>query len=249
MSISTNPWQVQIQGSASDLEHLARHFTLPPAIIVKDDRGGGYLYESIAFAACSTSGDVLAVADEELSVLSGVLKLTRDSHEPLHTDAVYRLNSAGGRDVFVHITETLQIRCEVGEITVTVTDSQGNVVTRPSPPPRTVLLAGLATIDVAVAKAMRLLSAPDSKSWVGLYRLHEVIEADVGGERALKKRGWGSARDLKRFKHSANSVTVAGDAARHGKELELPPTHPMSEGEAIAYANYVLQAWLTAKGA
>ncbi|HEY8034028.1 MAG TPA: hypothetical protein VIF37_00375 [Methylobacter sp.] len=218
-------------------------------MVVKDDRDGEFLYESIAFATCSTSEEVLAVANEELSVLSGVLKLARDSFEPLRTGAVYRLNPAGGRDVFVRITETLQLRCEVEEITLTVTDNQGNVVISPSPPPRAVLIAALAATDIAVAKAMRLLSAADSKSWVGLYRLYEVIEADIGGGHALKKCGWGSARDLKRFKHSANSVTVAGDAARHGKELEVPPTHPMSEGEAVAYVNYVLQAWLAAKGA
>lgn len=96
---------------------------------------------------------------------------------------------------------------------------------------------------------MRLLAAPDHKSWVGMYRIHEVIEADVGSERALIKRDWGSEKDLKRFKHSANSVAVAGDSARHGREVEQPPKHPMSVDEAAAYLNYVLQSWLSSKGA
>lgn len=58
----------------------------------------------------------------------------------------------------------------------------------------------------------------------------------------------GSPEDLKRFKHSANSVTVAGDHARHGRELEQPPKKPMTPEEAIAYLNYVAQAWLASKG-
>jgi len=242
-------WQVQVQGWTSDLEHLGCHFASTSFRVSKDERVDGFLYESDSFAACQTSEDVLKLANDELSVLSGVLKMVRDSPEPLRTGGVYRRNAAGGRDVFLQIQETLHARAEFGEVTVTVTDADGNVITRPAPLPRTVTIALLAATDTAVAKAMRLLAAPDHKSWVGMYRLHEVIEADVGSENALKKRGWGSAQDLKRFKHSANSVTVAGDSARHGKEVEQPPKHPMSVDEAAAYLNYVLQLWLSSKGA
>jgi hypothetical protein len=249
MNMCSSAWQVQIHGWASDLEHLARHFASTPQRIVKDDRDGGFLYESESFEACHKSDDVLKLANDELRVLSGVLKITRDSPESLRTGAVYKSNASGGRDVFVHIQETLNVRVEMGEVTVTATDSEGNMITRPTPPPRTVAITRLAVADPSVAKAMRLVASPDHKSWVGMYRIHEVIEADIGGEHALKKCGWGSARDLKRFKHSANSVTVAGDAARHGKELDTPPTNPMSCDEAAAYLNYVLQSWLSSKGA
>jgi hypothetical protein len=249
MNASAFPWQVQIQGWGSDLEHLARHFESLPFRVVKDERDGGFVYESDAFTVCSTSEEVLAIAEREFCVLSGVLKLARGSHEPLRAGAVYKPNAAGGRDVFVHLHDTLQIRAELGDVTVTVTDAQGNVVTKPARPPRTIAIARLAATDAAVAKAMRLLSATDSQSWVGLYRIYEVVEADAGGEPAFKKRGWGSAGDLKRFKHSANSVTVAGDAARHGKELSSPPAKPMSSEEATAYVNYVVSPWLASKGA
>ncbi|HOB66928.1 hypothetical protein [Ottowia sp.] len=242
-------WQVQVQGWTSDLEHLVHHFVSTSFRVSKDERDGGFLYESDAFAACQTSEEVLTLANDELCVLSGVLKMVRNSPEPLRTGAVYRRNAAGGRDIFLHIQETLHARAELGEVTVTVTYADGNVITKPPPPPRTVAIAQLAVADVSVAKAMRLLAAPDHRSWVGMYRIHEVIESDLGSESALKKRGWGSAQDLKRFKHSANSVTVAGDSARHGKEVEQPPKHPMSVDEAAAYLNYVLQSWLSSKGA
>lgn len=249
MNQSPTLWQVQVQGWTSDLEHLARHFVSTSFRVSKDERDSGFLYESDSFAACQTSEEVLKLANNELCVLSGVLKMVRDSPEPLRTGAVYRRNAAGGRDVFLHIQETLHVRAEIGEVAVAVTDADGNVITRPAPPPRTVTIARLAVTDASVAKAMRLLAAPDYKSWVGMYRIHEVIEADVGSESALKKRGWGSAQDLKRFKRSANSVTVAGDSARHGNEVEQPPKHPMSVDEAAAYLNYVLQSWLSSKGA
>ena len=249
MNQSPDLWQVQVQGWTSDLEHLARHFSSTPFRFSNDQRDGGFLYASDSFATCQTSEEVLKLANDGLSVLSGVLKLMRDSPESLRTGAVYRRNASGGRDVFVHIQETCHVRAEFGEVTVTVTDADGNIITRPAPPPRTVTIAQLAATDSSVAKAMRLLAAPDHKSWVGMYRIHEVIEADVGSEHALKKRGWGSAQDLKRFKHSANSVSVAGDSARHGKEIERPPKHPMSIDEAAAYLNYIVQSWLSSKGA
>ena len=249
MNMRTGTWQVQVQGWVSDLEHLARHFTATRSRVVKDDRGDGYLYESDAFSVCQGSEDVLNVANEDFRVLSGVLKLVRDSPEALRSGAVYRLNAKGGRDAFVHIHASVHARAEFGEVTVTTTDSAGKTVVRHEPPPRTIAVSKLAFTDVAVAKAMRLLAGSDHKSWVGMYRIHEVIESDLGGQHALMKQGWGSAKDLKRFKHSANSVEVGGDAARHGKEVDQPPTNPMSIDEAAAYLTYVLQSWLTAKGA
>lgn len=247
MNQSPNLWQVQVQGWVSDLEHLARHFTSTPFRVSKEERDGGFFYESDSFATWQTSEEVLKLANDELCTLSGVLKMMHNSPEPLRAGAVYRRNAAGGKDAFLHIKDTPQVHVEFGEATVTVTGAEGNVITKPVPTPRTVTIARLAATDNSVAKAMRLLSAPDNKSWVGMYRIHEVIEADVGGESALKRRGWGSVKDLKRFKHSANSVTVAGDSARHGKEVEQPPKHPMSVDEASAYLNYVLQSWLSAK--
>lgn len=249
MNASANPWQVQIRGCGSDLEHLARHFGSQAVRVVSDEGGGGFVYASDEFETCSTAEEVFAIAERELCVLSGILKICRGSHEPLLAGAVYKRNAAGGRDVFVQIRDSLQIRAEVGDVTLTVTDCRGNVVTNHSPPPRTIAIARLAPKDGAVAKAMRLLSAEDSQTWAGLYRIYEVVEADVGGEAALKTRGWGSSGDLKRFKRSANSVTVAGDAARHGKEFSSPPANPMSQEQAVAYVNYVVSGWLASKGA
>ena len=132
----------------------------------------------------------------------------------------------------------------------TVTDAVGNIVAPPSPPPpRSAVLLALSDADAAVAKVLHLLSAPDVMTWVGLYRLHEVIEADIGGQHNLEKSGWGSADDLRRFKHSANSVQVGGDHSRHGKEPHTPPKYPMTLAEAEAYVKYIVQAWIAAKGA
>lgn len=243
--MNTNPWQVQIKGWGSDLEHLTRHFTSSTMRVVKDE-SGSFLYESDSFKVCNEPSEVLELANEELCVLSGVLKVVRESPEMLRTGAVYKKNESGGKDVFLCLSG-IQVRAELGELTITTSDSSGNIITKPTPPARTITIMRLATTDTSVAKVMRLIAAPDHKSWVGMYRIHEVIEAEIGGEHKLQKRSWGSAKDLKRFKRSANSVSVAGDSARHGKEVEQQPTNPMSIYEAAAYLNYVLQSWLSSK--
>lgn len=243
-------WQVQLEGDARDLEFLAEIFATDPRKVLRDEKGAGYLYESDSFHACSTSEQVEQLAEGELAVLSGILKLERDARDGLKYGAVYRPSPNGGRDIFVRIRESLQVRVEMGAVTAVVTDAAGNVITRPAPtPPRSAVLLQLAAEDAAIAKVLRLLSAPDAMTWVGLYRIHEVIEDDVGGQHKLEKQGWGSADDLRRFKHSANSVQVGGDKSRHGKEPQVPPKNPMTLAEAEAYARYIVQAWLASKGA
>ena len=237
-------WQVQVTGHAFDLDHLVRNFKDQPRRMVKDERDGSYSYESVSFNACSTSAEVLAIAEQELQVLSGVLRVGRGTADRLRPGAVYRRTANGGRDVFVHVSDTLRLRMDVGEATVILSGEN-----RPAPPPRTVEISRLASNDPTIAKALRLLSASDSRSWVGLYRIYEVVEADVGGEKQLQTLGWISSTILRRFKHSANSVAVGGDQSRHGKELTVPPLDPMSLDEADGYVTSLLSTWLSSKGA
>jgi hypothetical protein len=243
-------WQVQLEGDVRDLKFLANVLQTGARKVFLDEKGHGYLYESDSFQLCSTSEEVGKLAEGEVAVLSGILKLEHEARDALKYGAVYRSNPNGGRDVFVRIRESIELRAETGAVTVVVTDAAGNVMPQPAPPPpRTAVLLQLASGDAAIAKVLRLLSAPDARSWVGLYRIHEVIEDDVGGQHKLEKNGWGSVDDLRRFKHSANSVHVGGDKSRHGKEAQPPPKNPMTFGEAEAYAKYIVQAWLVSKGA
>ena len=246
--MNTGTWRVRIDGSPGDLEHLGRHFTSETWRVLLDESDDRYVFESESFNALTEAQEVLNKAEQEVQALSGVLKILRGSHELLRIDGIYRLREDGKRDYFL-FPKSAVFTSEFGEPTITVTDAAGNIVSPPSPPPRTVRLARLAASDAAVSKVLRLLASPDASAWVGMYRVHEVIEHDLGGLYPMQSRGWGSAGDLKRFKHSANSVKVGGDSARHGKEVEAPPMNPMTLPEAEAYLNYVVQAWLTEKGA
>ena len=242
-------WQVQLEGDVRDLEFLAEVFPAGPLKVFLDSQGADYMYESDAFHLCTFSEEVERIAENDVALLSGILKLEREAHDHLRMGAVYRPNANGGRDIFVRVREALQVSVKMGTVNAVVTDALGNVITPPALPPRSAVLLQLAGTDAAVARVLRLLSAADAMTWVGMYRLHEVVEAEVGGQHKLANSGWGSADDRRRFKHSANSVEVAGDHSRHGTEPRVPPKNPMTLAEAEAYVKYIVQAWLASKGA
>ncbi len=248
MAVDGNDWEVSLQGRDSDLRYLARHFASAPIIVTQSDSDSAFVLRLEAFGACKESTEVLALAERQIVVLSGILRFVRASSEPIRAGAVFR-RRGGGRDVFVHVRDVLRVRLEMGEPVVTVTDANGNVVSAPEVPAPAVRIAALCVDDSSVEKVMRLHAAPDARTWVGLYRIFEVIESDVGGQAVLGQKSWGPATDRDRFKRSANSVTVAGDHARHGKEKTLPPKAPMSLEEAGIYVDGLVRGWLASKGA
>ncbi len=244
-------WQIAVTGPPTDLEHLARHFTQPPARVLKEEQDGGsleFIYESVSFAALASDEEVRAKADGELTILSGALRIARGSSEPIKGGNVYRIGANGGRNVFLRVHVGHAAIYEGADVVLAASNAAGEVVAQAPSPPKTLVLAQLAGRDRAVAKVMRLAVAADARTWVGLYRTFEVIKHDLGGEKEFMSQDWGSANDLKRFTHTANSVAAAGDAARHGAELTMPPKKPMTLEESNAYVAYIVQCWLSLKG-
>jgi hypothetical protein len=118
------------------------------------------------------------------------------------------------------------------------------------------LWISLAHSDPKVAIVFELLSADDWSSWVGLYRIFEVVESDLGskkrGRQAMVSQSWATCDDIKRFRYTANSFKELGKEARHGDEAAAthppsPPPTPMSRSEAPALVERILHNWLRAK--
>lgn len=247
MSVDGSGWEVSVQGRDSDLRYLARHFTAPPVVVVKQDDQDGYVLRLDEFSGCNDDGEVLAAADRQIVRLSGIIKIRRGTGDSIRAGHVLRRHPGGRKDVFVRL-EGAVVRCEVGVVGVGVSDSEGRPVPQPVVASREERLFALCCGDPAVDKLARLMAAADSESWVGLYRRYELIEADSGGQRALEARDWCASADFGRFRHSANSVTVAGDGARHGKETTAPPSKPMTLEEANAFVCDLMEKWLASKG-
>lgn len=93
-----------------------------------------------------------------------------------------------------------------------------------------------------VEKVLRLRDKP-TLSWVDLYRIFETVETD---ENPVDK-GWISKTERKRFHHTANSIYVIGDEARHGKETTQPPKTPMPKKDALSMVDRIIELWLSEK--
>lgn len=236
-------WEADLYGDDRDLKHLTQHFTGDGLRIYEEAVTGQTLMVIEGFPAETNHGEVLAAALEKAKVLSGVLTVARQSQKPLSVGGVMLRQVDGKRYVHTTIHETLRVHAEF-HTQVLRRDSNGQWVPVPQPPPLTVTLAALAQTDPVVAKAMRLRVMPDAGTWRGLVPLFELIDHDVMriGSSVVKK-GWASAKQQKRFKHTANS-SAAGDASRHGHEDTDPPPNPMTLDEAQSFVQMVMHAWI-----
>lgn len=84
--------------------------------------------------------------------------------------------------------------------------------------------------------------AYDDESWVGLYKIFEVIakEADVKSFSSI------SSENLKRFTRTANSYKAIGMEARHALDYG-PPKEPMYLTEAKSLIYLLVNEWLDRK--
>ena len=163
------------------------------------------------------------------------------SETSLAIGSLVEVTASGTRNIFVEL-EPAVLKISGGMVSMQVIDADGSVEERrPSDPLPTWLAKALETPEAA--RALRLRD--DSQlSWTNLYRLFEVIVSGAGGDDVIVAEGWESRTQMRRFKHSANSVSVAGDEARHGVESTAPPTDAMSMSEARSLVDILLARWL-----
>jgi hypothetical protein len=212
----------------------------PTSIIREADK---FTLRSQSFDALIEPRSVVEKAKDMLAMLSGTARLMLDGRTSMSVGGIYRVREDGGRDyVLIPETGSLQLRGFAPTIIIRRGDGTKNI-SRPTD--GIALLLTLSTTDDAIAKALRLRNE-DTLGWVGLYRIYEVIESDIGRS-AILVNGWASDADIRLFKHSANSVKAAGDQARHGKETHAPPVKPFSLTEARTLVDTLLRAWLAHK--
>jgi len=234
-------WEVDIAGDPADLQMLSEAMRGDDTLIC--ERDGAFVLRSTQFDSFQDANDVRAHAQEIVTSLSGYSRLVLGAHKPIKVGSVVMVRDDGTKNVFVQLEPAI-IRARV-LASLSVTRADGTVEHHgPADSVKDWLEA--AGQDPAVAKALRLRNA-DSLSWVELYRIYEVVEGDVGRSNILAS-GWVKDPEIRRFKHTANSVGACGDQARHGKESTQPPKNPMSLSQAKALMDVLLKAWITSKG-
>ena len=77
------------------------------------------------------------------------------------------------------------------------------------------------------------MGRPAPPNFTALYKVYEIIEHAGGMNAAMKLAGVPRSR-TRLFTRTANHPKASGDAARHARSNEQPPTNPMSLDEARA---------------
>lgn len=233
-------WSVELNGDDYILDELATNFDSSPCIVSFDEGQSRYFLKLSAFERAANVSEIREAAESELVTLEGALSLSnRPLREPLRLGAVHSIDEGGRRQLFVTCSSGIRTAA-FGQ--AVVTDGQGNVVTPPPAQRRLLQLAKLIAERERVAKVSRLMREPDFETWTGLYRVFEVVCADVGGNSGL--RDWVSEQSIKRFTRTANHPLAAGDGARHGHSNQDPPPRPMNLSEAIAWLTGLVRCWV-----
>jgi hypothetical protein len=231
-------WEVQITGPVHVLDELARVFVGQDQRVTKG--ADEFLLRSRTFEGMADASEVRNEAVRITAALSGLSRVLLQTETSLGVGSVVEVMRSGSRSVFVQL-EGVAARGTVGLVSVVVTHVDGKVEEhRPADPAPSWLARALE--NPAAAHALRLRDV-GALSWTDLYRLWEVVVAGAGGKEQVVAKGWTTREALRRFHHSANSVSAAGDQARHGVEPTEPPANPMSLSEARDFVESLLRSW------
>lgn len=234
-------WCVTITGDNFDLQELSKSLNSPQLSISQE--GQSFVLKSTRLSELTDAEAVLERAREILTQITGAARLTLGTREPLVVNHVTKVDADGKAHAFIFISEALDIRASVSVSSVT-TEGIVEEFHQADPIPRWVALAWR---DDQVASVLRLL-ASQGYTWVNLFRICEVIEADVGGVPAIVQKGWATQESLRLFKGTSNHPGAIGDEARHGYLARGHLKNPMSISEAKALIDTIIHSWLRWKG-
>lgn len=233
-------WVVQLKGDNSDLQELSETLNSVELCITKEN--DGFSLKSSNFNQLNDANEVKEKAEELLLSIFGAARVAFRMQRPLVVNAVIKVNDDGTKLTTRFLSDTMYAS---SSISLTITRNNGTVeeIHQADPIPEWI---NIAQNDENVAKVLRLMGK-GSIDWVGLYRIYDVIEHDVGGIPNIVSNGWTSRNQIERFRHTANSVGAIGDLARHGVETTDPPPNPMPFSEAESLINTIIHNWLHTK--
>ena len=233
-------WEVELAGDSFDLDELVLSMSKTEPSICKTLHG--YILRSEYFNQMNTHAEVEESATEILSVLNGICVVLLSTRKSISISAIAKVFPGQPRQTYISVQDGFHAK---GTFSMVVTNSDGTVVTTYQADPAVAWLK-LASDNLQVAKVFRLLNDPHL-NWGPMYKIFEIILDDMQGFKPISDLGWASQSAMKRFKHTANSPTAAGDLARHGVEPTSPPAAPMAMSEAKSLIDTLVHNWLRTK--
>lgn len=235
-------WMVQLVGDVIDLSAIAQSLTNADINVSHDGRN--YILSSDRFQPSDDAQTVRESAEHIVELLNGASCLVLDARQSIRVGAVFRHRDDGTREIYAS-PEPAVIRVRAISPTVKLTHADGTVDECHPADPITQWMP-VAMSDDAVANVLRIVSS-GTLDWVNLYRIFEIITADVGGLDAIANNDWATKASMKLFKRTANSPGALGLDARHGAESTQPPSKAMTISESRSLVNSIVLAWLRIK--
>jgi hypothetical protein len=231
-------WKVQLTGDELDLEELPVLFASGDPTIIKD--GHAYYLVSSAFERLNDADDVRRAATEFIEIINGLSRTIQPEYQPSAVDTVVREGEDGPKQILAFSSAKVTARAK---LKFRVTRGNGTQ----DPDPNEGRLTGQFLVARQYEPIQRALAFVNRKelTWNDLYRAAEVVQEDVGGQ--MYNMGWISEKVFSRFTGTANSFSVLGRDARHGRDRTQPPPNPMPFEEARALVFRLLAQWIESK--
>jgi hypothetical protein len=233
----TGGWKVQLTGHEFDLEEFPLWLEGASVRVLREN--GEFHLAATCFGELDGAADVLRAAREILDLLNGLGRLNEPSFHHIGVGSVHRSFPDGRTEQYLFASEGIRAR---GKCHPLIVSAEG----QPQPDPRAGVLTPLLHKAVASEPMQRALGflSRAQLTWNDLYRAMEVVESTVGGEMFAK--GWLTKAQQERFNRTANSYSVLGADARHGRDRHEPPANPVSFEEAKQIVFSVVLRWLKA---
>jgi len=232
-------WKIQLVGDDFDLKELEKSFSNSSNYSITKEKDG-YYFSSSEFDSCQTKEEIKNKLRDILDVLNGAKMLAIGGNKPLECGSIVKEKSDGTRDIFIELSDNVTLR---DSLSIIIKDSEGKIIDEVHPADEVPKWLTYGLRDEKLKRALRIYGK-ERHTWVGLYKVYEIIEDAFGGMQNIIEQGWASKSSIKRFKHTANSPDVIGDEARHGKQVTTGPKKPMSISEARSLIETLLIRWL-----
>lgn len=233
-------WKICITGDDSYIKDLAKAFSYSDLTFEKDPDGwlvsGGWLSNYDTEEACREA------AEAWLTALNGAAALLGGCSKAITLKNVVFERDDGSKQVFMRVRDSIKTS---DSLRYTIQRENGEVEEY-YPAKDLPTWLDLASEDPNIQLVLELMASGDW-GWVNIYRILEVVRADLGGERNLLDLGFVTKATLTRFSSSANNPEVAGHDARHGQTKNEPPKNPMNLQEAASVVKALVHQWISVK--
>ncbi len=179
-----------------------------------------------------------------ISTLNGVIKLTDGVNQSIKFKNLEWFDGKDERK-WMPIGAVVDIENSMSKVEMCISLDENSSSVFASSYSQGALLVQLSIGLPMVAQAFRLFN--QDLDWVNLYRIFEVIKADMNGEAKIVQSRLTTHAQLNSFRASANHPDVSGDLSRHAVSSGSVPTSTMSLTQAQRFIKTLLTRWLNTK--